>query len=102
MITFFMFQFQGNQLTPFMEADFEGSGFDLPIWVPQQTDFTTTTANSTAMEHFQTFIMGPKLVGPTMKSGSDSWNDDLFTVPQISPKEPVPPSKRSCPSFWYY
>ncbi|XP_078162145.1 B-box zinc finger protein 20-like [Carex rostrata] len=91
----------GNQLTPFLEADLEGNGFDLPIWVPQSFDFTSTTA-STAFTHFQTPMMGPKGVGPTMKSSRDSWNDDLFTVPQISPREAVPPSKRSRPSFWYY
>lgn len=94
----------GNQLTPFMEPDFEGSGFDLPIWVPQPTtDFTTTAANSTAaVSHFQTSMMGTKVVAPAIKSGRDSWNDDLFTVPQISPREPIPPGKRSRPSFWYY
>ncbi|KAJ4775303.1 B-box zinc finger family protein [Rhynchospora pubera] len=84
-----------------MTGNLEGSGFDLPIWVPQPTDFITTATETTLM-NFQTPVMGPKVVGPAIKSGRDCWSDDLFTVPQISPREADPPSKRARQSFWYY
>ncbi|KAJ3672432.1 hypothetical protein LUZ60_007153 [Juncus effusus] len=89
---------KGNLLTPFLEADLESGSFDPPMWVPQSFDFTTTNINQC-----QNPWMGSVDVGSTIQMDRNCWNaDDMFTVPQMSPRKAVQPNKRARSSFLYY